>query len=192
VEDVRRLNALDDVLPVYRFRERHARTIAATPDVVWGALLSITPEDLPLSRLLMGIRGLPAYLSAQRGGFGVSSRPVIDLFIAGGFRKLRDDPPHALVAGAAIQPWRLIQGQAADVRDLAGFRAFDQPGFVRAVVSFELEPVDRGTRLSTETRVQPTDAGAARAFLPYWLVIRAGSGLIRRDILRAVARRCMA
>jgi hypothetical protein len=36
--------------------------------------------------------------------------------------------------------------------------------------------------------VQPTDAAAARAFRPYWWAIRAGSGLIRRDMLHAVRR----
>ncbi len=185
-----RLSALDEILPAYRFRERHQRTIAAPPEKVWSALLSITPQDLPLSRLLMRFRGVPGWLAGQRGGFGASRRPVIDLFIAGGFRKLRDDPPHVLIAGAAMQPWRLVQGEVADVRDLAGFRAFIEPGYVLTAVSFELEPIDGGTRLSTETRVQPTDARAGRAFLPYWLAIRAGSGLIRREMLRAVARRC--
>jgi hypothetical protein len=47
--------------------------------------------------------------------------------------------------------------------------------------SFELEAGD-GTRLSTETRVQPTDGAAARAFRPYWWAIRGGSGLICRDV----------
>jgi hypothetical protein len=185
------LNALDEILPVYRFRERHTRTIGAPPEVVWSALLAITGQDLPLSRLLMGIRGLPARISGRREGFDrASRRPVIDLFLSGGFRKLRVDPPNVLVAGAAMQPWRLVPGEVADVLDLAGFREFKQPGFVLAVISFELERIDQGTRLSTETRVQPTDSGAGRAFLPYWLVIRAGSGLIRREMLRAVARRC--
>ena len=185
------MSALDDVLPTYRFRERHQKTIAAKPDAVWTALLAITPQELPLSRLLMGIRSAPAWLAGRRGGFGASSRPLIDLFIAGGFRKLRDDPPRVFIAGAAMQPWRLVQGEMADVGDLAGFRAFSRPGFVLAAISFELEPTELGTRLDTETRIQPTDSGAGRAFLPYWMAIRAGSGLIRRETLRAVARPAM-
>jgi hypothetical protein len=96
---------------------------------------------------------------------------------------------HALAgAGAAGQPWRLRGGETADVADLAGFRAFARPGFVLIATSFELEPLDHETRLSTETRVQPTDSAAARAFRPYWWAIRLGSGLIRRDMLRAVRR----
>ena len=47
-----------------------------------------------------------------------------------------------VVAGAAMQPWRLVKGEVADVCDLAGFRAFNQRGFVFAVVSIELEETE--------------------------------------------------
>ena len=76
-----------------------------------------------------------------------------------------------------------------DVVDLDGFRAFARAGFVLTATSFELEALGDGTRLSTETRVQPTDPAAGRAFRPYWWAIRAGSGLIRRDVLHAVRQR---
>jgi hypothetical protein len=36
------LRALDEVLPSHRFRERHDRTIAASTEVVWSALLAMT------------------------------------------------------------------------------------------------------------------------------------------------------
>lgn len=152
-------------------------------------MLAVTSNELPLSRLLMGIRSMPSRLARVRRGGDDADEPVIHAFMKGGFRELISDPPRLLVAGAAIQPWRLIGGEVADVRDLSGFRAFKTPGFVLAAISFEMEALDGGTRLATETRVQPTDPGAARAFLPYWLAIRVGSGLIRRDLLRAVARR---
>jgi hypothetical protein len=45
------------------------------------------------------------------------------------------------------------------------------------------------TLLETETRVLATGPRAKRAFAAYWLVVRPGSGLIRRELLRAVARR---
>lgn len=136
----------------------------------------------------MGVRSIPGRLVGGRGGSD-GHQPVVQAFMRGGFRELHSDPAHLLVAGAAIQPWRLIRGKVADVRDLAGFRAFNEPGFVLAAFSFELEAPGDATRLATETRVQPTDRSAAGAFLPYWLVIRAGSGLIRGEMLRAVAHR---
>ena len=164
--------------------------INAAPAKVWDAVLALTPRELPLSNLLMGVRSIPRRVAGRAVGGG-AARPVIETFRRGGFRDLRVDPPRLLIAGTAIQPWRLVSGEVADVKDGAGFRGFDRPGFVLAAISFELEPVEHGTCLATETRVQPTDPSAARAFLPYWLAIRAGSGLIRREMLAAIAKRAV-
>jgi hypothetical protein len=56
-------------------------------------------------------------------------------------------------------------------------------------MEFRLEPTRQGTFLSTETRVVATDARTRRAFAAYWFLIRPGSGAIRRELLRVVARR---
>jgi hypothetical protein len=182
---------LDDVLPVYRHRERHAMQIAAAPDLVWSALHTVSSGDLRLTRVLMSVRALPARLPGGRmPGDGLpADRGFIEAFMEDGFRELCVDPPWTLVAGAAGQPWRLRGEESADVVDLDGFRDFTRAGFVLMATSFELEALSDGTRLSTETRVQPTDPAAARAFRAYWWAIRAGSGLIRRDMLHAVRRR---
>ncbi|MBJ7604038.1 MAG: hypothetical protein JF888_12725 [Candidatus Dormibacteraeota bacterium] len=139
----------------------------------------------------MTVRALPARLlgGGRRRDGAPADRGFVEAFLQRGFRELLVDAPSTLVAGAAGQPWRLAGGETADVVDLAGFRAFRRPGFVLMATSFELEAVSEGTRLTTETRVQPTDATAARAFRPYWWAIRVGSGLIRRDVLHAVRRR---
>jgi hypothetical protein len=55
-----------------------------------------------------------------------------------------------------------------------------------------LEPDGEGTRVSTETRITATDTTTRVRFGLYWTLIRAGSGLIRRDLLRTVARRATA
>jgi hypothetical protein len=182
---------LDDVLPVYRHRERHATQIAAAPEAVWSALHAVSNDELRLTRVLMNIRALPARLPGGRmpGGGAQADRGFVEAFLERGFRELRLDPPWTLVAGAATQSWRLRGGETADVVDLDGFRAFARRGFILIATSFELDALGDGTRLSSETRVQPTDAAAARAFRPYWWAIRAGSGLIRRDVLHAVCRR---
>ena len=183
--------ALDDILPVFRHRERHTTQIETSPEAVWNALHSVSSADLRLTSFLMKVRTLPARLARGRVPRQVApaNRTFIDSFMEGGFRELHVDAPFVLVVGSAGQPWRLRGGETADVIDLDGFRAFVRPGFVLMAMSFEMEPVGGGTRLSTETRVEPTDAAAARAFRPYWWAIRGGSGLTRRDLLRAVRRR---
>lgn len=184
-------SVLDEILPVYRYSERHSTQIAYPPGLVWTALHEISNRDLRLTNVLMRLRTLPGRLGrgSRPGGKPAPARSFVDSFQLQGFRALRVDAPRALVFGAAGQPWRLRGGESASVVDVAGFKAFRRPGFVLMVLSFELETNGAGTRLSTETRVQPTDATAARAFRAYWWAIRGGSGLIRRDLLRAVRRR---
>ncbi len=60
---------------------------------------------------------------------------------------------------------------------------------MKTAMDFVLQSDGKATLLSTETRVSATDAGTRGRFGLYWLVIRVGSGLIRGDLLRAVARR---
>jgi hypothetical protein len=176
---------LDRVLPQFAHREVHTLVVSASPELVWSALHEVTGKELPVTRLLTAVRGLGA-----RG----AGTPVLDRFVAGGFGVVLDEAPRALAIAAAGQPWKLRGGKriALPVGD-AEVSEFEKPGFVLMAMSFGLEPLGGHgggrTRLSTETRVQPTDAGAARTFRPYWLVIRAGSGVIRHELLRAVKRR---
>ena len=94
-----------------------------------------------------------------------------------------------VVAGGVMQPWKLGGGAEPPDLDAAALRAFDRAGWVKCAVDFALVPDGTGTVLSTETRVAATDPGSRRRFGLYWLFIRAGSGLIRREMLRVVARR---
>jgi hypothetical protein len=59
---------LDDVLPVYRHRERHATRIAAPPKEVWAVLHATSAGDLRLTRLLTGLRPLPERLPGAPAG----------------------------------------------------------------------------------------------------------------------------
>ncbi len=56
-------------------------------------------------------------------------------------------------------------------------------------MDFVLESDGAGTRMRSETRVRATDGRTRALFGLYWLAIRAGSGLIPRDMLREVGRR---
>jgi hypothetical protein len=174
---------LDAVLPIHRHGEVHSTVAAASPDEVWAALHATTAGELRLTRLLTRLRGL-----AQASG----DTPILATMTRR-LGALVEDAPRLLIVGGVGQPWKPRGGPHVPTSDAAALARFDRPGFVLMAASFELEPLGGGrTRLRTETRVQPTDAGAARAFRPYWYVIRLGSGLIRRDLLRAVRRRAEA
>ena len=169
---------LDLVLPRFAHRTRHATRVAAPAPVVWTALHEVTVAELPLTRALTSIRGL---------GGGRGNVPVLTAFTARGFTTVLERPGRFVVLAAAGQPWRMRGGDRAQrLRDVAEVQAYARPGHVVMAASFA---VGADGRLSTETRVQPVDADAARAFGRYWWVVRAGSGLIRHDLLRAVRRR---
>ena len=188
---VGRVNRTLDVhLSEYAHREVHERIVAAAPERVWQALLHVTAAELTVTRPLMALRALPARATGARDSLAAARGvPFVERFQRSGWGVLEERPRECFVAAAIGQPWRLFGGDSLAVTDAAGFAEFARPGYVRMAMSFELEPAGAGIRLRTETRVHPTDAGSARAFSRYWLVIRAPSGAIRRDLLRAIARR---
>jgi hypothetical protein len=181
--------SLDDVLPAPHFRERHGRVIAASPQAVWGALHELRLGDLALSRALMGIRLLPARLMGRERVSRIVDARLLD---GGLVTVLASDPDNAVLGGGVMQPWRLTGGDEPPALDVPALQAFSEPGWVKVGFDFVLEPAGAGTRLTTETRITATDARTRARFCLYWLVVRAGSGLIRRDMLRAVARRAEA
>src|SRR5690606_32665228 len=106
-----------------------------------------------------------------------------------GFTPLVVDPGREVVLGVIGQWWRLGKSQDVPVDSLATFETFDRPGFAKGTFAFSLEEERGRIRLTTETRVATTSPDALRAFRPYWIVIRPGSGLIRHLILRTVRSR---
>ncbi|MGH2561517.1 MAG: hypothetical protein ACRDJH_20825, partial [Thermomicrobiales bacterium] len=183
---------LDDLLPAYEFNEIHRVRIAAPPDRVFAALKEVTPGEMPLGRLLFGIRSLPARLVGQRGLPTAATIPLYGQMLAAGFVDLGEEADREMVAGMIEQMWKLRGGTpppALAIRNAHDFVAFDAPGYAKAAMNFLLWPMDGETELVTETRVLTTDAGARRRFGRYWRVIRPGSAAIRRGWLRAVKRR---
>jgi hypothetical protein len=107
--------------------------------------------------------------------------------IAAGFTLLAEDPPRELVLGVDGAFWRL-RGDLRRV-DAPSFRGPQPPGTARVAWNFHVAKRQGGMcELSTETRVRCADAASRRRFRLYWLVVRPGSGLIRRMMLRSVRR----
>lgn len=169
------MRVLDEVLPRFDFSSRHSIHVDAPPERTRAALQELQTGGLPLTRVLMGVRSLPARL---RGG-SRKRRPA--------FVELRRSEYETAV-GIAGRFWTPA-ATIAPLADASAFDAFDEPGSAKAVMGFAIEPDGAGSRLRTETRIAATDEAARRSFGRYWLVIRAGSGLIRREMLWSVKRR---
>lgn len=169
---------LEQSLPIYHFHERHSRWIRSEPAAVWHALTTLTLDHLPLARPLVVVR----HLGRRPTG------PSRSLFTDGPVQMFKISPPTYAVGGAVSRPW-MLRPAREHVGSLEEFDRFDEPGWVKYLTDFHLEPRNGGVLLTTETRGRATDQGARRRFAIYWAIIRPASGLIRRDMLGAVARR---
>jgi hypothetical protein len=177
---------IDEFLPDWDFREEHGRRIDAPTAQVRAALPAITPRELPLSSAMLALRLAPAAIVARRRPVGLD-RPWIDLILEFGFIELANREEE-IVFGAVGQFWRLRE-ETVPLADAEAFFGFTEPGFAKAAMNVRVAEEYGATRLTTETRVKVTDDRARRSFRPYWLPVRAIGGLMRVEMLRAVARR---
>jgi len=178
-----------ELMPEYQFNERHQVLVQATPERVLEAARLTTPKEMPLVRLLFGIRSLPARFSGRRGLPSEKTEPLYEQMLALGFVLLAEESTREVVAGAIGQMWKVRDGSVAAIRDGCEFAAFEEPGYAKAALNFLVEPVDRWTILTTETRVLTTDTASHRSFGRYWRAIYLGSAAIRRSWLGAAKRR---
>lgn len=183
------MSLLDEALPGYDCRERHARYIDAPPERVDEAVRAVTIRDMPLARLLFALRAAPARVRRKPTRFGNVDVPLLGLALDVAFGPLGDEPGDEVAIGMIGQPWKLAGGESRRFEGPEEFAAFAEPGFVKAAMNFSFEPQQEGTLLTTETRVLATDPVSRRRFRRYWFVIRPGSGLTRRSWLRAAERR---
>lgn len=157
---------------IVHFRERHETHVAAEPAVVGAAVRRLDLSRSTSVRILLALRGMP-----RRGG-------GLDGLLRTGFVVLEDEPDRTLRLGLIGRFWMARGG-------LRRFRAdefddFDEPGYAKAVWSFDWHPAPGGTRLTTETTVHCTDEGARRRFGRYWRLVAPFSGWIRRRALAAI------
>jgi hypothetical protein len=185
------MRTASDFVPAATSGNSTAIEIAATPSVVWRVMEELRFDDLRVTRLLMGVRSLPARVfnrGAPRSARLSPATPLIEAMVGGRFIVLYREPETILTLGIVGQFWKLSGGRDATINSAAEFVAFDQPGFVKSAIDFKLESTERGTRVTTRTRNRATDDATARRFRRYWMVIGPGSKAIRLDILHAMRR----
>ena len=174
---------LDEIQPVWHFRSAHSKIVDASADSVAEALESfrLDRDASPLIRFFFRARGL-SLPSAP------NPRETLEAI---GFSVLGERPGREIVFGIAGKFWAVREmANLVRVPDADAFRQFDRPWQAKGGLMFLVEPMADGrTLLRTETRVTCNDLRARLLFTAYWTLIRIPSGLIREDLLRAVARR---
>ncbi|HVE69767.1 MAG TPA: hypothetical protein VNI54_00255 [Thermoanaerobaculia bacterium] len=156
---------IDTLLPHCDFFERHSILVRASPERAYEAVRS---TDLASSR---GIR----VVMAMRGITRASLPP---------FAVAAEDPPREVVMGIEGPFWK----PHCRPYGVSDFRTPVPANVARGAWNFFVERVDDAhVRVTTETRVLCGE-NARRKFAIYWFLIRPGSGLIRRLMLRAIKR----
>jgi len=173
---------IDEFLPDYDFRSACQIRVNATRPVVYECLLHSDLTDLRLTRLLMTLRsGGRRPRQAIPGG-------LLKRLPGTGFIVLEEAPEDEIVIGVAGQFWRPDGRRCMDLT-AAEFTNFSRTGFAKAAWNFKLRAglAETGnTILSTETRIQCFGQSARWKFRVYWSVVAPFSGLIRREMLKAV------
>jgi hypothetical protein len=161
------LSRLDELMPEWDVRERHARLVPASPQDAVAAAIGIPFAPDGLVRALFRVRGVP-------GGGSVHGA-----LRALGFEQLVSDTD-CVVLGASGRPW-------SPHGHIARFAAAGS-GQIRMLLEISAKEAEGGALLFTETRVQAMDARARRAFRRYWLVVGPFSAFVRRRWLAAAER----
>ncbi|MHC0613679.1 hypothetical protein [Komagataeibacter oboediens] len=170
---------IDDLLPVFTFRERHALRIRAPGGVIVQCVSRYRARHDPLVRLAIAMREKPARL------LGLSQRRALDL---DDFTPLGRVGDREVAMGLIGAFWRLDYG-LLDIASRSDFMACQRRDVCRLVMSFAVEPAYAGhSLLVTETRVFCPTPAMRQRFAPYWYLIRPVSGLIRRRMLAAIRK----
>jgi hypothetical protein len=181
---------IDEFLPTYDVHERHRISIRASQSAVYDAIATTDLADSSLVRVLLFVRALPAALGHGLEGMRWLLRherapTTLASLRASGFHILAERRPEEIVLGIEGKFW--TPEGAECTRSIESFKEPIAPGMARGIWDFRVVATSPGVvELSTETRVACADAATRRRFLPYWVVIRAGSGLIRHAMLRAI------
>jgi hypothetical protein len=177
---------LDQIVPVYDVSSRHAITVNARPADVYQAARHADLGRPRLVRVLMGLRVLPVLVARAGPRRAQSSELQKPQYAVGGatFTLVAETPDEEFVLGIMGRFWTLSGGLIPATP--GQLRQPPPAGTVQGFWNFRVEPRDGATTLSTETRVRCADTATRRRFLRYWRIIRPGSALIRRSILRYI------
>ena len=121
---------LDEFLPAYDHVVSVSQVFRSPPEQVLQAAVTVDLYQLPLARLLIGVRGLPARISdatARHRAEAVVPPPTtfrIRDLPAHGWFLLGERPGAELVFGTVTKPWRALGGAPVPPVTAANFAGF--------------------------------------------------------------------
>jgi hypothetical protein len=186
---------LDEFLPTYDHVISISEVFRAPPEEVFEVITNLDLFDIPVARVLLEARGLPARLIesvARRRGAAVAPEPptfrVRDL-PERGWMLLGERPGAEVVYGNVGKAWRAAGGAPEHQVTAEEFAGFAEPGFAKLAESLRVAPYGaHACVLTQETRVATTDEDSRRRFRRYWLAVGPFIHLIRPAVMRALAR----
>lgn len=179
------MECIHRLLPEWHFAERHALVLdGVSPARAYASIVPGLSADDPLIARAIALRETPGRLLRALG----LSRNTLPTRPFGfhSFALLGEVPGREVAFGLAGRFWQMDYGLRR-IADTEAFMAMtDQP---RLVLNVCVKPLDgQRCQLVTHTRVHCPDEAQRRRFLPYWVLIRPVSGLIRGRLLRRIAR----
>lgn len=161
----------DKYLPHYDFNEVHRKLIDAPAEVIYALIRNQDFSGSWIIRVLFFLRGLPAKKVTIKG---LTDQKFV---------VLEEHPNEEIIIGLIGQFWKPT-GELQSFEPNA-FISFHGP-FAKATWAFELRSHENKKLLTTETRIACPDLRTRKFFSRYWFLIKPFSGLIRREMLRAI------
>ena len=180
----------DELAAGAQFRDLIAVRVAAEPEALFRALRVVTLADMPLARLVGGIRYLPTRL-AGRLPRADTRKPFLSSIVEGGTLVLRDRTPREIITGSAGRLHRIVDQTPVLFPSRSAFDTFTDPDHEKLFMSIRVTDAGPdGTRwLVLEHATRALSPAAEKKFRRYWLFIRPGGAFVTRQLLSAIGRR---
>ncbi|MCG8566698.1 MAG: hypothetical protein MI747_16620 [Desulfobacterales bacterium] len=162
---------LDQYMEHFDFNEIHSIPIPATAEQIFPEIHNMDLNSSRVTRLLFSLRGFPS-----------NDIRLENMVTEGPFRILDTIPDREIFIGLLTNAWI----QPTEIEDVDTFTGYGPKRGIKIGWNFSIQPDVHGCRLRTETRVQCFGPGVRITFGLYWLGIRAFSGWIRMEMLKAV------
>jgi hypothetical protein len=175
---------VDEILPVYHFGEKHSVFVEAAPRRVFDSLQRTKDEEQAAIRMF----DLLPVIAGKRdaSSFSGHGKPLYEMLRETSGLVL-EEPKRELVTANIATVDEHTPRTPQTVRGFVVYRL--RHNEMKLPVSFRVDPEERGSRLTTETRIAFADRALCRGFGWYWGTIYPGSSLVRADFLRAVKHR---